>query len=1440
MKRMKPKIAWLLAMVLTLQGIAPVLPALAEPLPGTQRTSRQMVATSDGTDEEEWEDGDLENDLTTPSDAEEETEGDMELATPGNAIENIFADMPEIGTEEFTAWFFGHTDKQELWDWFLSQLELAADESFMEWYAKNEASILAAYQEFSGIALMANSTGDLWDEWNGNMDFPGDGTESAPYQISSLSYLMGLSEAVASGTTFEGEYFELTEDIDLGGINVNLGNWNPIGWYQNKSDLTGDVTHPFKGHFDGCGNTISGLKIINGSLNLKNIGLFGVIDGGSVRNLTVDADDIYGDENTAVLAGAIKGDAVIYNVTVSGYVRSSEDAGGIAAEVTGSTKYATIENCTADSIVLNSLGTTGYVGGIAGNVQKTNLIDNVVITQNGDANRIQGNGYVGGIAGRMNLTNIYNSYVDGTIGGNGSKAAGGIVGKYESGNLVLARMAGDIGPTNQGSAKREGTFVGTRESRHHFTYGTEKSTNLSFLFTNSANKAKKVFGSNIDGDNTFTKAAHIGYWTDNEKKYVTVAGQTEESSGGQYFYEELEDAVRYIVTLKLGKEFTAEGYAKDLAFRLDHFAPGYMGEPVKGWLVSIPRIDTKNANGTYDTDVATLTAIPSTNSSYYRMIDKDNAAAIAPGATVTVATAPKNSGTNRYQMVVDQNEAGGVKAPTYIDEMGDQVAMNYVNGGSYTFTMPECDTELNVEYIKVTTKLAVDPTETTISVTHTRSGDRKNPDVTTEVRNAEGILIARYINGSIDTAVDVQPVTIHAEHNGAGETADRTVKWSVDDTDLINNQSDTGYTVKDAVIMPNLSSAFITGIINREVQAQADNQYREKINNTIYPKNAVVTAATNPDTSVNGQSVYGNCRVTVTFQIVDNTTVRVEGMNLNKSSISYTVTRKLTGDRTNPTETITCTEPAVLTATLNPEQPFLKNVSWSDLEGGKIIALQPSGANTQDCRITAQYDPAGKENPAWIQNVINEDNNRRAADPYHKLSGSAIYTEIVTATSEDQTHGHVTASCDVIINFVTVDETVIHPESVQMSKDTIQFDLTATKAGDAQSKTVSVSGFDPVDLDCTVIPDTPDSEGYKPYDRSVVWSVSDQDVLSVNADGLITPNQNAQWITDALVKPPYKATKKVTVYATTNDGQKIGKTEVTLNYQTRCLEMKEEAVTYDITLKKAGRRSSPTLSWEGGDAKDISAVTYQDARPVKYTSSNPEILTVADDGSITPVLDASLEWMQPAMARPYTATAAVTIAAEDGTGKDVCVVTMNITVVDTTTSGSGGSGSGGGGGGGGGGSSKGVTAGGAVAATAKIPDYVVTGTWFQNAAGKWMFTDGSRTYANEWAAIHNPYANTAIGQSAFDWFRFDAEGFLVTGWYTDVDGSMYYLSPVSDGTLGHMVTGWQWVDDNCYYFNKVSNGKLGALLRNTTTPDGNQVNENGIWTVNGVAQVRGD
>ena len=113
------------------------------------------------------------------------------------------------------------------------------------------------------------------------------------------------------------------------------------------------------------------------------------------------------------------------------------------------------------------------------------------------------------------------------------------------------------------------------------------------------------------------------------------------------------------------------------------------------------------------------------------------------------------------------------------------------------------------------------------------------------------------------------------------------------------------------------------------------------------------------------------------------------------------------------------------------------------------------------------------------------------------------------------------------------------------------------------------------------------------------------------------------------------------------------------------------------------------------------------------------------------------------------------------------------------------------------------------------------GQWIQNENG-WLFKAENGSYpANEWKKL------TYNGKT--DWYRFNADGYMATGWFTAADGNIYYLNPISNGFQGAMLTGWQFIDGFWYYFNPVDDAIQGAMYRNTTTPDGYQVDANGRW-----------
>ena len=131
-----------------------------------------------------------------------------------------------------------------------------------------------------------------------------------------------------------------------------------------------------------------------------------------------------------------------------------------------------------------------------------------------------------------------------------------------------------------------------------------------------------------------------------------------------------------------------------------------------------------------------------------------------------------------------------------------------------------------------------------------------------------------------------------------------------------------------------------------------------------------------------------------------------------------------------------------------------------------------------------------------------------------------------------------------------------------------------------------------------------------------------------------------------------------------------------------------------------------------------------------------------------------------------------------------------------------------------------------------LPTWVETGgRWIQNADGSWSYHTGTSPMTNRWVCIYNPYADERRRQKRYGWFKFGPDGKMLTGWVTDADGNIYYLNPVSDGTRGMMLIGWQQIDGKWYYFSKdEGSGTMGALLRNTITPDGYHVDATGAWT----------
>ena len=113
--------------------------------------------------------------------------------------------------------------------------------------------------------------------------------------------------------------------------------------------------------------------------------------------------------------------------------------------------------------------------------------------------------------------------------------------------------------------------------------------------------------------------------------------------------------------------------------------------------------------------------------------------------------------------------------------------------------------------------------------------------------------------------------------------------------------------------------------------------------------------------------------------------------------------------------------------------------------------------------------------------------------------------------------------------------------------------------------------------------------------------------------------------------------------------------------------------------------------------------------------------------------------------------------------------------------------------------------------------------WMQDEHGWWLrFADNSYPKAAMRGTNGIAYAWEQINGN---WWTFDENGYIKTGWLRDEDyGGWFYLDPERG-----MQTGWVLIDGKWYYFHPTSDGRKGILYVGRLTPDGYYVDENGVW-----------
>lgn len=291
--------------------------------------------------------------------------------------------------------------------------------------------------------------------WDGSVTAPTVDEATKTVTVAGPSQLAGLAKMVNDGNSLEDYNVVLDADINLANAP-----WTPVGNVDRKSTDGG-----FKGTFDGQNHKIYNFRSVATGDNYG-AGLFGIIRGGTVKNVVFESGNVTSEDMAGAVAGAILDNGTIENCINNGVtINASQAAGGIVGRLYGTTN--TVKVCQNFATVF-SAEKAGGIAGIAsvGSSELSNCANFGKVS--GGKDGVGGLlGYVGGTGATLNICS--NS---GAVGSASDRYVGGLVG-YMQGSQ----------PLNMTTCTNTGNVTGLKAGGLFGVVGSKQVTN----FTGCAN-----------------------------------------------------------------------------------------------------------------------------------------------------------------------------------------------------------------------------------------------------------------------------------------------------------------------------------------------------------------------------------------------------------------------------------------------------------------------------------------------------------------------------------------------------------------------------------------------------------------------------------------------------------------------------------------------------------------------------------------------------------------------------------------------------------------------------------------------------------------------------------------------------------------------------------------------------------------------------------------